>query len=123
MGELARLVLSLFMNEDLYKSPTTPSMPSSGPSMPPSSPFVVPPAAKKNWWMIIVLVAVVVLGAAYYFYYYSMRTFTPEVENMGMMKPKEVLPEDTAAVEEDLQAMPLNDLDSELQDIDAELAK
>ena len=122
MGELARLVLSLFMNEDLYKSPTTPSMPPSGPSMPPSSPFVVPPAAKKNWWMIIVLVAVVVLGAAYYFYYSAMSP-APEIKNMGMMKPKEVLPEDTAAVEEDLQAMPLNDLDSELQDIDAELAK
>ena len=42
---------------------------------------------------------------------------------MGMMKPKEVTPDEAAAIEADLQTLPLNDLDYELQNIDAELGQ
>ena len=114
------------MNEG-YQSPMTPLTPPVGPSMPPaSSPFMTPPAVKKNWpvWLIVVLVAVAVLAAAYYFYF-SPKVYSPppEVVNMGIMKPKEVTPDEAAAIEADLQTLPLNDLDSELQNIDAELGQ
>lgn len=68
------------------------------------------------------LVVVVVLAGVYYLnYLYSPAAEPPPYKLL--VKPKPVIQDETAVLENDLQAVPLNDLNSELKDIEVELGK
>lgn len=92
---------------------------------PPITPSGTPPASKKMA-IVWIVVAVVVLAALawYYFAYYTPLPAPPsgpdeattQLESQGAS-------DETSAIEQDLKATDLSDLDRELSDIDAQLAE
>ena len=77
------------------------------------------PAPKKNVWLWLVLgaVCVIVLLFAVYYYYAD---FSSIYRDLGSAPAGD---RELSAIESELQAEPLDDLTSELNDIDKELAQ
>lgn len=78
------------------------------------------PQPQKNIWFWIVLGVVSVLALAFAFYNYYSVPVPPEEGVTRSAVPIEG--EDVSGIEGELQAEPLEDLDSELGDIEKELA-
>lgn len=73
---------------------------------------------KKSWlWPVIVLVVIIALFVAYYVFYYGY-TPAPSDGTAGG-----TFTDETAALAQDLQGITVEGLDSELDDIEKELAK
>lgn len=68
---------------------------------------------KLVWWVVVIIIALVVIA----FLVYYMRSY-PQGE-----VPQTAQPDSVSAIESDLQSLKLDDLTSELSDIDKELAQ
>ncbi len=106
---------------DNYQSqiipPTTPSI----------TPMPAPASPKKSWiWIVAILAIVGALFFAYYVYYdYGNIDYgnSPAAAPNRAVTRTGVSVKETAAVEQDLQSVSLDSLDSELKDIQKELGK
>lgn len=77
----------------------------------------MPSQRRTTWlWVVVVIVALVLLAVAFYYYYYGS---VPLPEGIGTPGGADEL----SAIERDLGALNLGGLDSELGDIEKELAR
>lgn len=90
----------------------------------PSSPQMLPaPESKNTWLWPVIAIVIIVIALAYYYY-----AFAPS-DNGEMMVPdnkmsgNDMMPSEEETMENELNAMNMDDLDAELTDIDKELAQ
>ncbi len=74
---------------------------------------------QKNMWLWVVLIVVVVVVFAALLYY----IYEPEDNAPALVLPRRELSDETTVIENDLGSANFDDLGSELEDIDKELAQ
>jgi flagellar basal body-associated protein FliL len=85
-----------------------------------TQPTMLPEPKKKVWlWVVIAIVVILALGAAYYYYYiYSPSLTGGQTEGV---EPALGTSDEVQAIENDLNATNLDNLDSDLDAIEKEL--